>query len=65
MDNIKVLRKLIGEEAITFMKANEKNYDTQFNSFVNMNNKININGQEYVFGIDLSEDKDMTAYAPL
>ena len=47
------------------MKANEKNYDTQFNSFVNMNNKININGQEYVFGIDLSEDKDMTAYAPL
>jgi hypothetical protein len=64
MDNIKTLRKLIDEDAITFMKANEKNYDIQLKSFVDMNNTVNINGQEYVCGIDLAECKDMTVYSP-
>lgn len=59
MDNIKLLRKLIDEDAITFLKSNEKNYDNQFNSFINMNR------QEHVYGVDLSEGEDMTAYTPL
>lgn len=64
MDNIKILRKLIDEDAITFTKENEKDYDVQFNSFVEMNNVVNINGKEYVCGLDLAEGKDMTVYSP-
>ena len=64
MDNIKTLRKLIDEGAITFLKDNKKDYDAQFNYFVEMNNLVNINGKEYVCGIDLAEGKDMTGYSP-
>lgn len=62
MDNIELLRKLVDEDAITFIKANKKNYDAQLNSFESMNR---INGQGYLVGIDLAEIKDMTAYSPL
>lgn len=65
MNNIRTLRKLIDEDAITFIKKNEKDYDAQFNSFVEMNNIVNINGKEYVCGIDLAKGKDMTVYTPL
>lgn len=64
MDNIETLRKLIDEDAITFMKENEKDYDIQFDSFVEMNNIVNINGKEYVGGIDLAKGKDVTVYSP-
>lgn len=60
MGNIETLRKLIDEDAITFIKANKENYDIQFNSFVNMNNITNINGREYMFGVDLAYGKDMS-----
>lgn len=57
MDNIEILRKLIDEDAITFMKANEESIDLQLNNFLETNG--------FVGGIDLAEGKDWTAYTPL
>ncbi|WP_313232459.1 hypothetical protein [Tissierella praeacuta] len=56
MDNIEMLRKLIDEDAITFMKANEENIDLQWNSFLETNG--------FICGIDLSEGKDWTPIPP-
>lgn len=57
MDNIETLRKLIDEDAITFMKANKENIDLQLDTFLETN--------RFICGIDLAEGKDWTTYTPL
>lgn len=67
MSDVEILSKLIDKKAIEFINENKKDYDKQYSTFINMNmgNTLNINGQEYILGLDLSEDKDMTVYTPL
>lgn len=62
MSDIEILSKLIDKKAIEFINKNKKGYDKEYNTFINMNNTLSINGQEYVLGIDLAEGKDMTGY---
>ena len=64
MSNIEILSKLIDKKAIEFINKNKKGYDKEYNTFINMNNTLSINGQEYVLGIDLSEGKDWTSIPP-
>jgi hypothetical protein len=42
MDEIEFLRKLIDEDAITFLKDNEKEIDAQFKCFLEINNLENV-----------------------
>lgn len=55
MNNIEILKKLIDDDAISFIRANEKEYEAQYHMFVKFNTP-------YVIGIDLSNGKDKTGY---
>lgn len=65
MDNAEILKELIDEEAIAYVKEHEKEYDKLFDSYITMQRQtINIGGKEFVFGVDLSNSKDMNTYSP-
>lgn len=53
MDNIQTLRKLVNQEAINFIIENEKEFEAQYDSFINSNKEI---------GIDLGSGEDKTGY---
>ena len=56
MDKREILKKLVVDDnAISFIRANEKEYEAQYNMFVKLNTP-------YVIGIDLSNSKDSTGY---
>lgn len=64
MDNIDELKKLLGidEKANDYMISNKRNDEEQYNSFIDHNSAIMVNGTEYVFGVDLAKGKDKTIY---
>jgi transcription initiation factor IIE alpha subunit len=67
MNNIKTLKKLVDDNAISFMRANDKEYEAQYNMFIKFNStdiKVLVDKQKYLFGIDLSNSKDKTGYSP-
>lgn len=58
IEKIKVLNQLLDERAIGFFNTNEKEFESQLNEFIRINNR------PYVIGIDLANGPDKTAYSP-
>jgi hypothetical protein len=55
---VRLLRKLIGDDAVKYMIANEMEYEKLYDEY------IKVNGKPYIIGIDLSISEDRTGYSP-
>ncbi len=55
---IEILKKLVDDNAISFINANEKEYNKLYNEFIRMN------GKPYIIGIDLASGPDRTVHSP-
>ena len=55
---VRLLRQLVGDDAVKHMIANEKEYEKLYAEY------IKVNGKPYIIGIDLSISEDRTGYSP-